>query len=131
VSERTETATIECVECGSHVVKSNLRYNGYGSFSRWNEPCGCNAEVRRSTGNTHYAVIAFSGDPAGEHPDESLRGTHPSLTLIACGNEQFCWRSLEQWTAKHPLRMWEDAEVVERHPSVVRVPDSGRNRDAG
>lgn len=70
--------------------------------------------------NTHYAVIAFSGDPDSEHPDEELRGTGPSLQLIAAGPEGFCWDSLDQWTRKHPLRMWEDAEVVERHPSVVR-----------
>jgi hypothetical protein len=72
--------------------------------------------------NTHYAVIAFSGDPCGEHPDEELCGRPPSLTLLACGPEDFCWESLVKWTAKHPLRMWEDAEVVARHPSVVRAP---------
>lgn len=72
--------------------------------------------------NTHYAVIAFSGDPDEEHPDEDLRGQEPSLRLIAAGGEDFCWDALGTWTANHPLRMWEDAEVVERHPSVVRPP---------
>lgn len=72
--------------------------------------------------NTHYALIMFSGDPDNEHPDEELRGTEPSARLIAAGSEQFCWDSLAKWTANHPLRMWEDAEVVERHPSVVRPP---------
>lgn len=69
--------------------------------------------------NTHYGVIAFSGDPASEHSDPELRGQSPSLTLIAAGSEQFCWDALASWTAKHPLRMWEDAEVLTRHPSVV------------
>lgn len=64
--------------------------------------------------NTHYAVLTFSGDPDGEHPNEELRGTGPSLTLIAAGDEDFCWKSLEAWTEKHPLRRGEDAEVVER-----------------
>ena len=72
--------------------------------------------------NTHYALIMFSGDPANEHPDADLRGQAPSATFIAAGPEQFCWDSLTQWTAKHPLRMWEEAEVVERHSSVVRLP---------
>ncbi len=76
----------------------------------------------RETGNTHYAVLAFSGDPDGEHPDPELCGTCPSLRLIAAGPEDFCWESLARWTDQHPLRMWEDAEVVERHPSVVRMP---------
>lgn len=70
--------------------------------------------------NTHYAVIVFSGDPAEEHPAEDLRGSGPSMTLIAAGSEEFCWTALAAWTAKHPLRMWEEAEVLTRHPSVVR-----------
>jgi hypothetical protein len=74
-------------------------------------------------GNTHYGVIVFSGDPAGEHEDEALRGHSPSLTLIGCGPEQFCWEALARWTAKHPLRLWEEAEVLARHSSVVRDPD--------
>lgn len=72
--------------------------------------------------NTHYAVIVFSGDPAGEHPDPELHGRAPHLDLIACGPEDFCWNALAQWTSRHPLRMWEDAEVLARHPSVVREP---------
>lgn len=64
--------------------------------------------------NTHYAVIEFSGDPALEHDDEELRGHAPSLTLIACGPEDFCWQQLTNWTKKHPLRMWETAEVLAR-----------------
>lgn len=70
--------------------------------------------------NTHYAVIAFSGDPASEHPDPELCGTAPSLTFIAAGPEEFCWDALAKWTDAHPLRMWEEAEVLARHPSVVR-----------
>ena len=69
--------------------------------------------------NTHYGVIAFSGDPANEHENVALRGSSPSLMLIACGPEQFCWDSLAAWTAKHPLRLWEEAEVLTRHPSMV------------
>lgn len=80
--------------------------------------------------NTHYGVIEFSGDPASEHPDEELRGQPPSLRLIAAGPEDFCWQSLANWTAKHPLRMWETAEVVTRHPSAVReVPDHLKNSE--
>ena len=74
--------------------------------------------------NTHYGVISFSGDPAGEHKDEALRGHGPSLALIACGPEEFCWAMLATWTALHPLRRWEEAEVLARHSSVVRVPDA-------
>ena len=72
--------------------------------------------------NTHYALIAFSGDPAAEHDDPELNGHEPSLTFIAAGPEAFCWEALRDWTAKHPLREWETAEVVTRHPSVVREP---------
>jgi hypothetical protein len=64
--------------------------------------------------NTHYAVIHFSGDPADEHPDPDLRGSCPSLQFIACGPEDFCWSSLAAWTATHPLRLWETAEVLVR-----------------
>jgi hypothetical protein len=74
--------------------------------------------------NTHYGVICFSGDPAGEHPDEELRGHAPKLELIASGPEQFCWDALARWTEKHPLRLWEDCEVLTRDPSVVRAPPS-------
>lgn len=70
--------------------------------------------------NTHYAVVTFSGDPAGEHPDADLRGRAPHLDFIACGSEDFCWDALAKWTAKHPLRMWEDAEVLHRDPVLVR-----------
>lgn len=73
-----------------------------------------------TTANTHYAVLSFSGDPDEEHPDEELRGREPHLTLIAAGGEDFCWDALARWTAAHSLRMWEDAEVLERHPTVVR-----------
>lgn len=72
--------------------------------------------------NTHYGVIAFSGDPDGEHPDPDLRGRGPHLEMIACGSEEFCWAQLATWTANHPLAMWQEAEVLERHPSVVRQP---------
>lgn len=75
--------------------------------------------------NTHYAVIVFGGDPVGEHPDPELRGAAPSLTLVACGPEDFCWQALAEWTAGHPLRMWEDAEVLARHPTVVRDTVAG------
>lgn len=74
--------------------------------------------------NTHYALIMFSGDPDEEHPDPDLRGTGPSATLIAAGPEDFCWETLTTWTAKHPLRQWEDAEVVARHQSVIRATSS-------
>lgn len=68
--------------------------------------------------NTHYGVIVFSGDPTKEHEDEELRGRSPHLQLIACGPEAFCWKCLAEWTEKHPLREWENAEVVARDPSV-------------
>lgn len=72
--------------------------------------------------NTNYAVIVFGGDPASEHPDEELRGSSPTMTFLAAGPEEFCWEAVERWTAKHPLRMWETAEVLARDPSVVRTP---------
>jgi hypothetical protein len=77
--------------------------------------------------NTHYAVITFSGDPASEHPDEELHGAAPCLTFIASGPEKFCWDALFRWTAEHPLRMWEEAEVLARDPALVR---SERPRNA-
>lgn len=70
-------------------------------------------------GNTHYAVVVFSGDPAGEHDDPDLRGQAPSMTQIACGPEEFCWAALEAWTAKHPLREWESGEVLARDPKLA------------
>ncbi len=66
--------------------------------------------------NTHYAVITFSGDPNNEHPDEDLRGSHPLMERIACGSEDFCWLALARRTDRHPLRMWEEAEVLARDP---------------
>ena len=72
--------------------------------------------------NTHYAVVSFGGDPDGEHPDPDLQGREPHLTVIACGTEQFCWDHADTWTSKHPLRAWEEVEVLARHPSVVRQP---------
>lgn len=73
--------------------------------------------------NTHYAVIAFSGDPVGEHPDPELNGHEPRLLLIACGPETFCWEALATWTAKQPLRMWEEAEVVARDLRLAQQQD--------
>lgn len=63
---------------------------------------------------THYGVITFSGDPDEEHPDDELRGMHPLMEHIACGPEDFCWDALANWTNKHPLRLWEQAEVLIR-----------------
>jgi len=81
--------------------------------------------------NSHYGVIMFGGDPAEEHDDPDLRGHGPSMEFICAGPEQFCWDSLAAWTAKHPLRLWEEAEVLTRDPSVVRTeetPDEFRRR---
>lgn len=69
--------------------------------------------------NTHYGVIVFSGDPAGEHPDVDLCGTGPSALFVACGPEAFCWEALVAWTAENPLRLWEEAEVLTRNPALV------------
>lgn len=71
--------------------------------------------------NTHYAVVVFSGDPAGEHDDDELRGEGPGLTMIACGEEAFCWKAVAAWTLAHPLRQWETVEVLARNPVVVGV----------
>lgn len=71
--------------------------------------------------NTHYGVLVFGGDPAGEHPDEELRGQAPRMELLCSGPEEFCWKAVSRWTAKKPLRMWETAEVLARDPSVVRA----------
>lgn len=72
--------------------------------------------------NTHYAVIVFSGDPASEHPDAELRGSHPTMQLLACGPERFCWDTLTTHTATVPLRQWETAEVLARDPATVIRP---------
>jgi len=77
--------------------------------------------------NTHFAVLYFGGDPAGEHPDPELNGHGPELSLIAAGPESFCWHALAEWTATHPLRLWETAEVVARDPSVVRSENAPRD----
>jgi hypothetical protein len=69
--------------------------------------------------NTHYGVIMFSGDPDGEHPAEELRGHGPSLDLIACGSADYCWVALRRWTENHPLREWENVEVLERDLASV------------
>lgn len=69
----------------------------------------------------------FGGDPGGEHPDDELRGCEPMLALIACGPEDHCWRALERWTAKHPLRLWETAEVLVRDLSSVRIQRGQRS----
>lgn len=69
--------------------------------------------------NTHYGVITFSGDPADEHPDDELRGAAPLFRYIAAGSEEFCWGALTNWTNIHPLRMWEEAEVLTRDPALV------------
>lgn len=71
--------------------------------------------------NTHYAVVAFSGDPGREHADPELNGQPPSLDLIACGSEEFCWAAVETWTETHPLREWEDVEVLARDLTRVRT----------
>ncbi len=80
------------------------------------------------TVNSHYGVIFFVGDPGAEHPAEDLCGHAPRLSLIACGPEDFCWDALAAWTAAHPLREGEEAEVLRRDPSAwgttfSRVPD--------
>ena len=71
--------------------------------------------------NTHYAVIVFSGDPGAEHPSSELRGSGPSLTLLACGPEEFCWDRARLWTESHGLQTWETVEVLARHPSVMHL----------
>lgn len=83
------------------------------------------APSSKVTANTHYAVLVFSGDLDEEHPDPDLNGSGPRMELIAAGPEDFCWQALADWTAEHPLRMWEDAEVLARHESVVRPFDRG------
>lgn len=68
---------------------------------------------------THFGVIYFTGDLTGTHPDPELNGSSPRMEIIAAGDEDFCWEALSQWTAKHPLRMGENAEVLARtsHPT--------------
>ena len=70
--------------------------------------------------NTHYAALVFGGDFDGDHPDEELRGRGPDLSLIACGDEEFCWRAAARWTKDHPLRRDEAVEVLARDLDVVR-----------
>lgn len=71
--------------------------------------------------NTHYAVLTFPGDFDNDHPDPELRGTGPSLTFIGTGPEDHCWEALRRWTADHPLRRDEAAEVLVRDPLVVEA----------
>lgn len=80
--------------------------------------------------NTHYGVIVFGGDPAGEHPDVGLRGQAPRMEFLCSGPEEFCWEAVARWTAEKPLRMWETAEVLTRDPSVVRAEGSSLNATA-
>ena len=72
--------------------------------------------------NNFYAVVHFSGDPDAEHPDPDLKGTGPQMTLIAAGDEQYCWEALIRWTGRHPLRMWERAEVLARTIAEAPLP---------
>lgn len=69
-------------------------------------------------GNTHYAVLYFAGDFDNDHPDEELRGSSPSMTLLGAGDEAFCWKQCADWTAKHPLRRHEHAEVLLRTEAI-------------
>jgi hypothetical protein len=69
--------------------------------------------------NTHYALVVFSGDFDGDHPDPDLRGTGPSATLVAAGPAAHCWKALAAWTERHPLRRDEAAEVVLRDLRLV------------
>jgi hypothetical protein len=73
-------------------------------------------------------VVTFSGDPSNEHPDESLRGQPPSMRLIACGDEEFCWAKVITHTATYPLRMWERSEVLARDVSVLREEPHDQDR---
>lgn len=66
------------------------------------------------TTNTHYGVIVFGGDFDNDHPDPLLRGHGPHMEMIACGPEQHCWDAIKEWTATHPLRRDEHAEVLAR-----------------
>lgn len=70
--------------------------------------------------NTHYALISFSGDFGNDHPDPTLRGCGPSVSLIAVGTEDFCLQALAEWTKKHPLQRDQEAEIVRRDPSKVK-----------
>lgn len=84
--------------------------------------------------NTHYGVVVFGGDPAGEHEDPDLHGREPSMELIACGDEAFCWRALAAWTAMRPLRHREEAEVLGRDLATVTAQaraHADRHRNEG
>lgn len=74
-------------------------------------PCcpGCGGPVV-----THFGVIHFLGDLDDEHPDPDLKGRGPHIEVIAAGGEDHCWRALAEWTVKHPLRLFESAEVLAR-----------------
>jgi len=95
----------------TQVTPALLRTLADGLEANQEPPCcpGCGEPLV-----THYAVIHFSGDPEGEHPDPELKGLGPAMMAIAAGDEDHCWQSLAEWTADHPLRMWETAEVLAR-----------------
>lgn len=128
VAEITKRITRAVDDGGAREVIAHLEANGYlAEHDRQVAAKALREAANRDDGsmterqeNTHYGIVVFSGDPASEHPDAELRGQSPSITLIACGPEQFCWDRLVSWADSHPLRMWEDVEVVTRHSSVVR-----------
>lgn len=70
--------------------------------------------------NTHYAVVVFGGDFDNDHPDPKRRGLGPTLEMVGCGDEAFCWDAARSWTAAHPLGRDETVEVLARDPQVVR-----------
>ena len=69
--------------------------------------------------NTHYGVIHFNGDYDDNHPDPELRGAAPNLELIAAGDEQFCWDSLNKWIKRRPLQRGQTVEVLARDPIIA------------
>lgn len=70
--------------------------------------------------NSHMGVLHFGGDFDNDHPDPELRGRGPMLELVAVGPEEHCWQALARWTARHPLRRDEQAEVLRRDETLVR-----------
>lgn len=81
--------------------------------------------------NTHYGVIVFGGDFDRDHPDPELQGEAPRMEMIACGPAEHCWDALRDWTAKHPLRRDEHAEVLARDPDAVPCAARGTTDNEG
>ncbi len=93
----------------------DVRHPGRGGSRRRSSA----APAAEQPPDTHYAVVAFAGDPTAINPEPDLHGQPPSLTLLARGTESFCWEFIGRWMSAHPLRAGETAEVLTPVPKMI------------